>query len=163
MSQGDRGKWAEGKVRDALKKRALQTRFAFLRLPDARAGSFTPTTSDFLVVSNGVPIFLEVKQIDHVFRLGVKSFDQGQRSRMRLFVEAGALARVVVASSQTKLCRLADLVWFESRMTESLSSWDLRSLPERSFESVIGDVECPLSYLTLRTELSLAAGASKAK
>ena len=110
MSLGDRGKWAEGKVRDALKKRALQTRFAFLRLPDARAGSFTPTTSDFMVVSNGVPIFLEVKQIDHVFRLGVKSFDQGQRSRMRLFVEAGALARVVVASSQTKLCRRRGLV-----------------------------------------------------
>ena len=66
---GTRGKWCESKVRDALRILSAQQGFNFMRLPDARAGSFTPTTADFLG-GHKTPYrrnawMLEAKEVEH--------------------------------------------------------------------------------------------------
>ena len=148
MAVGDRGKWAEGKVRDALKERALRAEFQFMRLPDARAGSFQPTTADFLAVDSGRPFFLEVKEVNHVSRLPGKNFDQGQRARLAMWEAAGAKASVLICHSplremvqppdtKGKFWRSFKAAYFGHAMPPS---WDLQSFPLLSLSAALQNI-----------------------
>lgn len=136
MSTGDRGKRAEGKVRAHLEAFAQQSSFAFHRMPDARAGSYQPTLADFLCKSPSGMWLLEVKEVDHLYRLPEKNFSGDKRSRMRMFEAAGAKTLVVVCftphrqgysprdQTSAAIWRGASLDYFKSGLT----SWDMRDL-----------------------------------
>lgn len=135
MSQGDRGKWAEGKVRDYLNVLAQQAGFNFMRLPDARAGSFVSTTADFLVGNKGQAWMLEVKEVAHEFRLPRHGYPTEQRSRVRMWEMAGFKSLVVVAFMPLKgaayradrqMWRAESLGYFTG---DDTSSWDMRDQP----------------------------------
>ena len=135
MSQGTRGKWAEGKVRDYLNVIAQQAGFNFMRLPDARAGSFVPTTSDFLVGNKGQAWMLEVKEVENEFRLPRYNYKQDQSSRVRMWEMAGFKSLAIVAflplkgatyRADRKMWRAESLGYFTG---DDTSSWDMRDLP----------------------------------
>lgn len=135
MSQGTRGKFAEGKVRDALNVLSQQSNFNFMRLPDARAGSFVPTTADFLVGNKGQAWMLEVKEVQHEFRLNRHNYPAEQRSRVRMWEMAGFKSLVVVGflplkgttyRADRQMWRAASLNYFTG---DDTSSWDMRDLP----------------------------------
>ncbi len=135
MSQGQRGKFAESKVRDALNVLAQQSDFNFMRLPDARAGSFVPTTADFLVGNNGVGWMLEVKEVQHEFRLPRHNYPTEQRSRVRMWEMAGFRSLVVVGflplkgavyRADRRMWRMNSLKYFTG---DDTSSWDMRDQP----------------------------------
>ena len=146
MSQGTRGKWAEGKVRDALSARAQQSGFNFMRLPDARAGSFVPTTADFLVGNKGQAWMLEVKEVGHEFRLPRHNYPTEQRSRVRMWEMAGFRSLVVVAfmplkdstyRSDRAMWRSALLRYFNG---DDTASWDMRDLPLLTLAEALTDL-----------------------
>ena len=136
---GTRGKWCESKVRGALKDLSVNQGFNFMRLPDARAGSFTPTTADFLV-GHKTPYrrkawMLEAKEVEHEFRLPRKNYPQDQRSRVRSWEMAGFESLVVVAflplkgaayKATTPMFRATNLAYYTG---DDTSSWDMRDLP----------------------------------
>jgi len=135
MSQGTRGKWAEGKVRDHLNIFAQQGNFNFMRLPDARAGSFVPTTADFLVGYKGQAWMLEVKEVQHEFRLPRYNYPTEQRSRVRMWEMAGFRSLVIVGFLPLKgaVYRADRLMWRAASLNyftgDDTSSWDMRNLP----------------------------------
>ena len=136
MAQGDRGKWAEGRVRDFLKRLSETAGCAFMRLPDARAGSFQPTTADFLISYKGLHTMLEVKEVDHNYRLPGKNFKQDQRARLANWRNAGTNTYVLVAhmplkppTGQQKLglmWRAVPAAWFGGA---EVPSWDISLHP----------------------------------
>ena len=95
--------------------------FNFLRLPDARSGSFQPTIADFLAIRRGEPWFIEVKEVDHEYRLPSKNFNSGQRARLQSYEMAGAGILVVIKHTPTKVWRIVQLGFFEGEPP----SWDL--------------------------------------
>ncbi len=146
MSQGTRGKFAESKVRDALNVLAQQSDFNFMRLPDARAGSFVPTTADFLVGHKGVGWMLEVKEVDHEFRLPRHNYPAEQRSRVRMWEMAGFKSLVVVAflplkgatyRADCRMWRSAPLLYFTG---DNTGSWDMRTLPLFTLAEALTDL-----------------------
>lgn len=138
MSTGTRGKYAEAKVRDVLKKLSEDARTMFMRLPDARAGSFTPTTADFLVTHYGKTIFVEVKEVAHDYLLPHKNFSPDQRARIKRWTLAGAKATVIVYHSTSKLWRLADLRVFDAHEG---ASWNLFDLPTCTTKELEGRLD----------------------
>ena len=138
MAQGDRGKWGEGRVRGYLNDISKTVVATFMRLPDARSGSFQPTTADFLVNCRGQHTMLEVKEVEHDFRLPSKNFKPDQRARLLNWRGLGTNTRVVVAHMTLKegvpphklracpMWRAVPAVWFGS---EDVPSWDLREFP----------------------------------
>jgi hypothetical protein len=143
MSTGQRGKWAEGKVREALALRAGVADFNFMRLPDTRAGSFQPTTADFLVAYRGRVTLLEVKEVQHAFRLPRSNYPQDQRSRVRAWEMAGVCSLVVVAflpfkgaayRADREMWKSAPLAYFTG---DDTSSWDMRDLPLRTLDRAL--------------------------
>ena len=133
MTTANRGKSAEAAVKKYLAKRSETIGFNFMRLPDARSGSFQPTTADFLAVSWGKPYFIEVKEVNHAFRLPSKNFGRDQRARLRAFELAGALARILVFHTPTKAWRALLLDHFE----DDPPSWDLRHQPEITLDEAM--------------------------
>ncbi len=147
MSLGDRGKWSEGKVRDHLKLLSSRQGFNFMRLPDARAGSFTPVTADFLVGLK-TPYrreawMLEVKEVNHVFRLPRSNYPVEQRARVRAWELAGFQSHVVVAFSPLKsatyratdrMWRCASVGYFDG---DDTASWDMRYLNLLTLEEAL--------------------------
>jgi len=121
-SPADRGKFAEGEVRKYLQAQVAKGPTAFLRLPDAHAGSRTETICDFLVCSSGRPILIEVKEVDHASRLPHKNFDVGQVARMRLWEIAGAKAVVCIYFKPIQAWRILPLSLFIERTG---GSWQL--------------------------------------
>lgn len=124
---GTRGKYAEGKVREALKKRSERQGFAFARWPDARAGSRSEAPADFSALQAGRFFLIEVKEVAHDFRLPKKNFENAQRARMRMWESCGAECYVLVFHTTTKLWRLMDMCYVEGDY-EDLKSWDLQNL-----------------------------------
>lgn len=119
----NRGKEAEDLVRAYLTKRSAKASTSFYRLPDARAGSRQATLADFLFFNKGTGYLLEVKQVDHEYRLPHNNFDTGQVARMRLFEQAGAVPIVLVYHTPIKLWRANFVCRFIYREG---GSWDLR-------------------------------------
>ena len=144
MAQGDRGKWAEGRVRDYLKVLAETQGCAFMRLPDARAGSFQPTTADFLINYKALHTMLEIKEVDHTYRLPGKNFKQDQRARLANWRSVGTNTRVLVAHMPLKpssgpqklsmMWRAVPADWFGS---EEIPSWNLSLHPLLTFDEAM--------------------------
>lgn len=94
---GDRGKYAEGKFKDYCNDRSnAEAGFAHYRYPDARAGSATAVPADFEVLYNGRHFTVEVKEVEHEFRLPHKNFESGKVARCRKFQLAGSCCWVLV-------------------------------------------------------------------
>lgn len=150
MTQGTRGKFAEGKAREWLKKESDdRSDFNFMRLPDARAGSFQPTTSDYLVGHRGIGTFLEMKEVQHDFRLPCANFPGDQRGRIQAWELAGFKSLIVVCHTTLKpgsytrglkMWRCAPLSYF---LNPEGASWDMRDLPLLTLDQSLINV---LSY-----------------
>lgn len=137
MPSANRGKYAEGHVRRRLVERAKMADFQFMRLPDAHAGSFQPTTADYLIVCRSVCHFLEVKEVAHAFRLPGKNFGQDQRARLNAFREAGAMSWVLVCfrpKDAGMLWRMCPSTYFGM---DTPPSWDMRDLPIMSLDDAL--------------------------
>lgn len=126
---GQRGKWAEGHFRVFLKDQQDAGNVAFHRFPDARAGSFQVAPADFMFVREGIAYFIEVKEVDHVFRLPHKNFSEDQVARMRIWQLAKARTRVLVYNAPIGHWRVVPLQEFFVRTG---GSWDLRQYIPRT-------------------------------
>lgn len=131
MTIGARGKAAETKVRDYLKTvQATDINFDFERIQDARAagGAFAAQVGDFYAFREykGVhrSFILEVKEVDHEYRLPAKNFKKEQIARMRKRMWAGQRPIVLVYFSPKKLWREVPLTYFIDHL--DAPSWDLR-------------------------------------
>lgn len=136
MSAANRGKWAEGRVRAYLKTLELAN-CAFHRFPDAHAGSLATTPADFLVCRQGKLTLLEVKEVQHDFRLPYKNFALDQMARMRMWKAAGAQALVAVCFMPTQTWRILDVEYFVQR---DGASWDMRdtlTVPLNTLETLL--------------------------
>lgn len=122
---GNRGKWAEKRVKLFLKSRESAT-CTHHRFPDARAGSFTVTPCDFMVMQSSFLSVIEVKEVAHDYRLPHGNFSIDQVARMRAFKSAGARAVVVIYSSTAGCWRVIDIDFFIAREG---GSWDFRNYP----------------------------------
>lgn len=128
--RANRGKYAEGKVREALKVLALGNKdFDFERKYDARAsrGRIPSQTGDFGWYSINRHGVIEVKQVGHDFRLPKKNFDPAKWGRLRLRRMAGGEIGILVYHSTTKLWRAPSFDFFLSN--PDAPSWDLSGLP----------------------------------
>lgn len=125
-THASRGKTAEKLVKAKLDRLSLQTGTVSYRLPDARAGSFQTALADFLLLHKGVLHLLEVKEVEHEYRLPHDNFGADQVARLRRFKFSGAESHVLVYHSTLKKWRTADVDYFLAR---DGGSWDLRDLP----------------------------------
>lgn len=133
---GTRGKYAEGKVKAALKALESAT-LTHYRFPDARAGSFSVTPCDYMVCKRGELTLLEVKEVDHVKRLPHANFSKDQVGRMRNFEAAGADAWVMVYFTPLKLWRYESIGYFLQREG---GSWNLEALPLMSLNEILQEI-----------------------
>ena len=129
---GNRGKWAEGRVKAFLKKHESAS-FTHHRFPDARAGSMVVSPCDFMFIRSGVLTLLEVKEVNHPFRLPHKNFSPDQVARMRSWQSAGARAYVVVAFN-TGRWRGLPLDYF---MIRTGGSWNMEAVPDYTEKEVL--------------------------
>lgn len=127
----ERGKWAEGKVRDWLKK----TPVVWYKFPDTFAGYKQPTPCDFMIYKEGQLCLVEVKEIKHAFRIPYKNIPADQIARMRLWEREGADIFVLIAFralSGKSIWRAARAEEFIARPTlmngRKVGSWDLSRL-----------------------------------
>lgn len=141
MSAGSRGKWAEGEVKKKLKLYSAFSSFAFLRLPDARAGSFQATLADFQVMHTGQFGLIEVKEVaTHDYRLPYGNFTSDKVGMLRAWQMAGATVAILIChrpGAKTAMWRLANLEFFMRRDPEKPSgSWDLSSIPTANLSAL---------------------------
>lgn len=134
-NKGKLGKSAEKDLQNVLKDLSTFREFLGWRLPDARAGSATAAIADFQLLHSGTAIFLEVKEVDHEFRLPYGNFDTDQVARMRRAEMAGALAVAAVYFTPAKLWRLAHINYFRDRSVGA--SWDMRDCQAAKLEAFI--------------------------
>lgn len=129
----NRGKYAEGLVKKKLVSLEAAN-FSHARWPDAHAGSRTVALADFQYMCRGKFTLLEVKEVDHDFRLPYKNLDTDQIGRMRMWKAAGSQGHVLVYHTPTKLWRVADISWFFIHRIyvddrgKKVGSYDLREL-----------------------------------
>lgn len=129
-SIGQRGKYAERKVKEYLEKlSASHATFAYERVPDARSagGRFKKVLGDFLYFAPCKHGVLEVKESGNAFRLPKDKL--AQISRLKARELAGGVCYVVVYHTNEKLWRLAPVSQLE---IISSGSWDLRCFPTSS-------------------------------
>jgi hypothetical protein len=119
--RGQRGKEAEKEVQDILRKWNTRGDFAWHRMADARAarGLISAQPCDYLVVSNGNTVFLEVKSLAHDYRIAKDKVDQAPT--LWKFHFAGATALVLVLHTKLKKWRVVHIKELEL----GLPSWDL--------------------------------------
>lgn len=126
---GSRGKYAEGKVRDYLKARsdAVAT-FDFERILDARSagGRFPSRPGDFGFYTPLCHGLIEVKEVDHEFRLPHKNFSTEQVGKLRKRQMAGGYILILVYHKPSKLWRHVEFEYLEGREG---GSWDLSEYP----------------------------------
>jgi hypothetical protein len=132
---GTRGKWAEKQVRDWMARRSeADANFAFLRYPDARAGSAQPAPSDFEAMHDTCNFKIEVKEVKITTatsrRLPAANYAADKVARMRKWQLAGAACWVVVCHlvegrGGVKEWRLVPVSHFYDRAP----SWDLLGYP----------------------------------
>lgn len=150
-SVGQRGKWAEAEVQKLLKlKSDADLHFTANRTLDARAagGRFPAQAGDFVwyklsegVSSNGI---LEVKEVEHEFRLPFKNLDNDSYARMYKRELAGSQVLVLVAHRLPNM-RPAEVLWralplsyFANRNdVKGVGSWDLSAVPYADFKAIL--------------------------
>src|SRR5262245_19757351 len=99
-SPGQRGKWAEDKVRALLKKLGeADARFDWERILDARSagGRFRAQIGDFGVFMPQLHGVIEVKEVDHAYRLPHKNFDTEAVAKLYKRQLAGGATWIIVA------------------------------------------------------------------
>lgn len=95
MSTANRGKAAEAAVKKYLKSLdSVDT--LYYRYPDMRAGFKAPAPCDFMVLRRGKLTLLEVKSVEHAYRLPHKNMSPDQVARMRMWEAAGAQSWVLI-------------------------------------------------------------------
>ena len=123
-SRGTRGKYAEKKVREymeSLKEKHIG--FDFERVSDARSAGgrgAKKVVGDFLFFSPGVHGVLEVKEVNHLFRLPAKNLTQLPKLRIREL--AGGRCLIVVYFKPAKLWRVS---WAKDMENKTTGSWDM--------------------------------------
>lgn len=129
----NRGKEAEKIFREALDRLNLKHHdFDFERLDDARSSSgknSKPRTGDFIVYHAGRSWTIEVKQVNHAFRLPKTNFPLDQRARLRKRSLAGSLPVLFIYFTPVEKWRVVDPGILG---TETTGSWDLERLPTRA-------------------------------
>lgn len=136
---GSRGKYAEGLVKTYLTGRSeTVASFDFERILDARSagGRFPSRPGDFGFFSPMGHGLIEVKEVDHEFRLPHKNFSVEQIGKLRKRQWAGGLIIILVYHKPTKLWRMPELEFFEKREG---GSWDLTEYPtSKSHKDLLG-------------------------
>lgn len=133
---GLRGKYAEEKIRDELKRVGeADAHFDWKREYDARSsmGRIPKCCGDFTYYwyrppgerGHGV---IEVKQVKHDFRLPRKNFDPDGWGILKKRELAGGKIHVVVFHSTSKKWRCPPWGWFQS--LKDAKSWDLTTWPQ---------------------------------
>lgn len=149
----NRGKYAEGKIKDYLKLlEASHMSFTYNRVQDAHAagGRFTPQAGDFQafsLIESAAPIdgaypksrnfLIEVKELKHDFRLPHASYSADKVARVQKRVLAGSEAIVMLYHSTTKLWRAVPFAVFTDRSTGG--SWDLRAYPTGDYRTALSE------------------------
>ncbi len=127
MATANRGKWAEGQVKAWMTKRSdAEAGFWFYRYPDPHAGSLQSVPADFGALHDGDAFLVEVKEVQHAFRLPAKNFSADKVARMVKFTLAGGEGWVAVCHQPDKVWRLVPISVFSG---ERPASWDLRAHP----------------------------------
>lgn len=140
MAIGTRGKVAEGRVQKWLARQGeREVSFDWERVYDARSagGKFGARTGDFVFFSAGTNGAIEVKEVEHDFRLPAKNFDKAQIARLFKRELAGGKAVVLVLHTTTGKWRSAPLSYFRERLSQP--SWDLSEFP--AYDDVAGILE----------------------
>lgn len=128
MSRASRGKYAEGKVHDWLKKiDANVHEWDFERVSDARSAGgrgAKKVAGDFQIFAPGLHAVVEVKEIKHDFRVPAANITQLPKARKRML--AGGRYWIVVYHTTTKLWRR--ICASELEIIRG-GSWDLSEIP----------------------------------
>lgn len=135
MTYANRGKEAEGLVKKHLTKLSEQSHTTFYRFPDARAGSRQTAPADFMLVHAGHLILLEVKEVNHSYRLPHGNLTQVPK--LRRFEMAGAVSIVLVYFKPEEAWRVAPVDYF---LETSGGSWDMSEIPLKALSECIKDV-----------------------
>lgn len=154
--KGDYGKWAEKEVRKVLQEMSdAHLHFAFNRTLDARSagGKFPAQAGDFQwfynlplidITCNGI---IEVKQVEHLYRLPFKNFETDDYARVHKRELAGSRVLVLVAHKLEKMkpkdvtWRALPLSYFADRNdVKGVGSWDLSEVPLVDYKAVLKDL-----------------------
>ncbi|MDI1360629.1 hypothetical protein [Methylotenera sp.] len=133
MSAADRGKKAEKAVATYLTELSSKVAaFDWHRVYDARSagGRFAAQPGDFAFYAPGLHGLIEVKEVEHEFRLPKKNFDNDQIAKLRKRELAGGEIGIVInfyTLNQT-FWRLVPLTFFRENL--DVPSWDLREFPK---------------------------------
>lgn len=135
---GNRGKYAEDVIKKKLK--ALESAdTTHYRWPDTRAGSLKTAPADFAVMRRGRLFLLEVKQVQHGYRLPYPNFDPAQAARMRMWQHAGASPWIIVCHrTEQTLWRYGPLDAFEDRSVGG--SWNLQTWNTYSVDEILSRI-----------------------
>jgi hypothetical protein len=138
---GQRGKYAEGKVKDFLTKHAAsKVDFDWERLPDARSamGRMKAQIADYSFFMPGVHGVIEVKEVEHDVRLPAKNFGDDQIAKMYKRQLAGGVPVVLVYHKTTGLWRCPDYNWMREERAASwnLSDWSTFTTAQQALETV---------------------------
>lgn len=129
----NRGKYAEGKVREHLAKLdTAMANFDFERVLDAHAagGRFNARTGDFSWWAPEDHGVIEVKEVQHAFRLPYKNYEREKVNRCRKRQLAGGHIFVMVCHMPAKIWRVPPFTIFLQRdPTTPSGSWDLTEFP----------------------------------
>lgn len=143
MSEANRGKVAESKLRTELARlEAGLVDFTFERILDAhsaRGAMSAARAGDFVIYYKGKNILIEVKEVEHDFRLPKSNFKRDQRARMMKRQLAGSICQVVIYHSTTGQWRILPLNYFG---VEEVGSWDLREIATVNIKQLIGVILC---------------------
>lgn len=133
MSSANRGKYAEGKVKDYLNKiNEAMLNFDFERVLDAHAagGRFQSRTGDFTWWAPELHGVIEVKEVEHAFRLPYKNVSTESIAKLVKRQLAGGQISILVCHQPMKLWRAVPLERLRERDKDTPSgSWDLSDLP----------------------------------
>lgn len=136
MTTANRGKAAEAAVKKLLASMEGATTTS-VRWPDARAGSFVTAPCDFMCLNSGKLTLLEVKSVEHAYRLPHQNASPDQIARMRNWQAAGADAWVLVHFAPLKLWRAETVNYF---MIREGGSWDMRHIEPKPLKDWIEEI-----------------------
>lgn len=129
MSSANRGKSAEDAVKDYLKAYDERThKFDWHRNYDAHTagGRFPRQTGDFEFYMPGIHGVIEVKEVNHAFRLPHKNYDANKVAKVYKRTLAGGHATVLVYFTPIDKWRITGLLPYRTRTG---GSWDLSAIP----------------------------------
>ena len=138
------------KVKDLLDKlKGKHKKFDFIRLKDARSSrgkGASAQVADFQVFTAPHHIALEVKEIDHNFRMPQKNLSQIPKMTRRAM--AGGLTCIMVFSIPLEKWYLLSLSWVRTRKKDP--SYDMSGLPKFDNEEEAWDHFCLINNIKYR-------------